>query len=93
MTTATVPALRTLLARIDAAEPMRRRAVQEAVTDALAETWQRRAAMFDWARPRPGDYPGRATREALAEADTRCRLAALACRQRAALLDGGCLDG
>ena len=79
--------LRTLLRQIDLDEAMRRQAVLEAIANAAASTWHRRADLFDWARPRPYDYPGRASRDELAEADERCRLAALACRQRAALVD------
>ena len=82
-------ALRALLQRIDIGEPMRRRAVQEAISNAMAATWRRRADMFDQARPRPGDYRGQATAEQIAEADRRCAEVALACRSHAAALEAG----
>jgi hypothetical protein len=78
--------LRSLLARVDLAEPVRRRAVQQAVAYALPETHLRRAAMFEAARPRPGDYPGRSTPVELAEADARCAMIAANCRAHARLL-------
>ena len=40
-----------ILARIDTAEPIRRRVVQDAMNDALACTWRRRADLFEWAWP------------------------------------------
>ena len=42
-------ALRSLLARIDVAEAIRRQSVVEAIRDALPETWLRRARDFEWA--------------------------------------------
>ena len=87
--------LRTLLERIDLAEPMRRRAVQEAISQATAEWWRRRAEQFQWARPRPGDYNGAATSEELAAADERCLGIAQACLAKASLIElemGGELD-
>lgn len=51
-------ALRRLLHQIDLGEPLRRRAVQEAISQAEASWWIMRAEHFDRARPRPGDYPG-----------------------------------
>lgn len=94
--------LKGLLARIDAAEPMRRRAIQEAITDAIAETWLRRAELFDWATSRPGDHPGGQVDWESGSAidpppsdpgrDADLRLTALACRQKAALLKLGWLE-
>lgn len=40
-------ALVRLLENIDAAERMRTRAVQESIKDAMGETWDRRAQMFE----------------------------------------------
>ncbi len=40
------------------------------------------------ARPRPGDFTGKATAAELAEADERCLQIALACRSHARLLSG-----
>jgi hypothetical protein len=41
-------ALARLLDNIDAAELMRIRAVQESIKDAMGETWDRRAQMFEF---------------------------------------------
>lgn len=91
-----------LLDRVDVAEDMRRRAVQEALSDALAITWTRRAALLDWAAERPGDYPGGPvdweTGEPLAppapdpERAAALRDSALACRRKAVLLERRWLD-
>lgn len=62
------------------------RLLQSALTEATAMTYARRAAVFDWAAPRPGDFTGRATREELREATERCQEAAQACRRHASLL-------
>jgi hypothetical protein len=83
------PFLRRLLARIEWAEPARRRAVQDAITDALAETWIWRSYAFEQARPRPGDFTGHATPAELAAADERCAGVALACRNHADALAWG----
>src|SRR5215207_10491022 len=72
--------LRRVLARIEWAKPVRRRAVQDAITDALAETWIWRSYAFEQARPRPDDFTGQATDAELSEADERCAGVALACR-------------
>ena len=74
----------TIEAVLDHVDHFQRRVVQEAVADATATYWTRRAATFEWARPRPTDYPGRATPQQLADRDTRCAEAAAACRARAA---------
>jgi hypothetical protein len=87
VTEATRTRLRRLINQIDLDEPVRRRAVQQAILEATAEYWGRRAEDFEWARPRPDDFNGRATAEELAAADERCRLTALACRRKAALID------
>jgi hypothetical protein len=79
-------ALQSLLARIDLAEPMRRRSVVEAIRDALPETFLRRAEAFEAARPRVGDWPGRSTTAELAEADQRCAQVAANLRGHARLL-------
>lgn len=38
-----------LINQIDLDEQLRLRAAQDAISDAMAETWVRRAEMFDWA--------------------------------------------
>ena len=78
-----------MLRRIDYAEPVRRRAIQNAIGEALAAAWTRRAEMFDWARPRPGDFIGLATPADLSAADERCAGVALACRNHADALAWG----
>lgn len=62
-----------------------RRVLQDALASAEGTYWRRRAETFDWARPRPADYRGRATSDDLRALDTRCRIRAEACRQRAAV--------
>lgn len=59
------------------------RVCREAIRDAEAPTWERRAAMLEWARPRAGDWPGRATREELRARYDRLTEEAEACRNRA----------
>ncbi len=81
-----------ILARVDWAEPVRRRVVQDALSAALACTWRRRAATLEWARPRPGEFAGRATADELAERDRRLAAQATACRHHAELLELGLLD-
>ena len=81
--------LRRLLGRIDWAEPVRQRAIQDAITDALAETWVWRSYAFEQARPRPDDFTGQATPAELAVADERCAEVALACRNHAEGLTWG----
>lgn len=80
-------ALRRLLHQVDLDEPMRRRAVQQAILAASAWWWAWRAEDFDRARPRPSDFNGQATVEELAAADQRCRETARACLAKATLLD------
>jgi hypothetical protein len=62
-----------------------RHALTEAAAEATAEHWLRRAVTFENARPRPGDYIGRATAQDLAQRDARCAAIAQACRNRASL--------
>lgn len=81
-----------LLARIDTAEPIRRRVVQEAMNDALACTWRNRAAAFTWAMSRPGDFTGNATPAELRVRDRKLAAQARACLAKATLLELGLLD-
>ncbi|MGB3763220.1 MAG: hypothetical protein WA966_08355, partial [Ornithinimicrobium sp.] len=64
-------------------EQFRGRVVQEALAAATASFWRHRAAQFEDARPREGDFTGRATTEDLAAADHRMAETAQACRNRA----------
>lgn len=59
------------------------RAVLDALSEATATYWQRRAETFEWARPRPDDYAGQASEADLAARDQRLAEAAQACRRRA----------
>lgn len=61
------------------------RILRDAMNEATAAYWLRRAEAFEAARPRPGDYPGNATMRDLRDADQRCRAAADACRRQATL--------
>lgn len=63
----------------------RARVLADALAEATANYWRRRAAILEDAAPRPGDFTGRATAEQLAEAGRRCHEAAAACRARASL--------
>ncbi len=61
------------------------RVLQDALADATAIYWRRRAQTFLDAAPRLTDYNGRATAAELAERAERCRQAAEVCMQRASL--------
>lgn len=69
-------------------EDMLKRLIQDAVGVALPAQWQRRAEVFEHARPRPGDYFGQATEADLEALDRRNALTAAQCRLHAALLRG-----
>ncbi len=69
------------------------RVVSDALAEATASYWERRARTFEDAAPRPGDHPGRATAADLSAARERCLGVAAACRARASLeASGGPLD-
>jgi len=68
------------------AENLRRRVLQDALAEGLAATFERRAALFEWACPRPTDFRGGATPADLAERDVRLRADADRCRRHAELL-------
>ena len=79
-------ALRRLLHQIDLDQQLRRRSVQQAISQAQAWWWRWRAEQFDQARPRPSDFNGQATPADLAAADERCRGVAKACLAKATLI-------
>jgi hypothetical protein len=60
--------------------------LQDALTEAIAGYWERRARQWEVAAPCKGDYHGRASRNELLEAWERCQEIARACRRHAALL-------
>lgn len=62
------------------------RLIEEAIADALPYVWERRAEQLEQARPRPGDFNGRATAVELAERDQRLAEQAEGCRRHATLL-------
>lgn len=57
------------------------------MNEATAAYWRRRAALFDAAAPRSGDFTGRASRADLVALDRRVRAKAQACRNRAELCE------
>lgn len=85
-------ALRPILDTTDRQEAIRLRAVQQAVAEALAHTWRRRARMFEWAAPCPTDFTGNASAEQLAAARVRCADTAVACHRFADALEAGVVE-
>lgn len=61
------------------------RVLADALSEATAAYWERRARALEDAAPRPGDWPGRASAASLEAARERCLGAAAACRARASL--------
>jgi hypothetical protein len=62
------------------------RVLQDALTEAIAGYWERRARQWEAAAPCKDDYHGRASRSELLEAWEQCQEVARACRSHAALL-------
>ena len=74
----------------DNIEHFRGRVVQDAISEALAIQWTRRAEAFERCLPRPDDFTGRATPEQLEVQRQRIEATVFACRNRAAVsLIGG----
>jgi hypothetical protein len=63
------------------------RALTDAWLEATSDYWRRRAAELEAARPRRGDFPGRASVDDVRACWDRLTEAATACRARAALTD------
>ena len=59
------------------------RVLQDALAEATANYWLRRAEVFDNAKPRPGEFHGEATSEDLSAAWRRCHDLAEASRNAA----------
>ncbi|MFY0406911.1 hypothetical protein [Solicola sp. PLA-1-18] len=57
--------------------------LRQALAEATAFYWQKRADRFEAARPRPDDYVGHASPEQIAETDARIRAKADNCRAHA----------
>lgn len=70
----------------DFLDRFRVRVLQDALTEAEAAYWDRRADTFEAARPRPDDFTGQATPQQLARRAARLTDVAQACRARAALI-------
>ena len=68
------------------------RVVQDALAEAMARYWIRRAEVLENARWKPGDYVGRATDEEIAVRDASLTLAAENCRRHARLLAEGTIS-
>lgn len=64
-------------------EQFARRVLMDAINEATAGYWLRRAAQFEAARPQPGDHTGHATANDRASRDQRLASIAQACRARA----------
>ena len=64
----------------------RARVLADCIIDASAVGWLRRAAAFQWARPRSGDFNGKASQEEIRDRDLRCQAVAAACRHKAQLI-------
>jgi hypothetical protein len=71
--------------KIDA-DHFRARVLQDCLTEATAQCWERRAQAFEYAAPRNGDFDGNASPEQLLDAYERCIAIAAACRAHAQLL-------
>lgn len=67
-------------------ETFTRRVLADALCEASARYWLRRAEVLEAAAPRPDDFHGHATREELSAAWRRCMADARRCRTHAALL-------
>lgn len=74
-------------------EHFRQRVLQDALAEATATYWRRRAQTFLAAMPRPGDYTGQATPQEIEARRERIAAAARACAERAELAIGGDLNG
>lgn len=68
------------------------RVLQDALQQASAEFWDRRAVAFEWAAPRPGEFHGNLTTEQLREKWLEMQGTAAACRAHANLIRQGLLS-
>ena len=67
----------------------RARILQDALTEATAAYWLRRADQLEAAAPQRSDYRGNASPEQLTDAWVRCMTTAAACRRHAELITQG----
>lgn len=70
---------------VDFVEHFQRRVLVDALNEATAVYWRGRAKVFEDARPRPGEFFGRATRDEICQRDQRLAQLAANCRLRAEL--------
>lgn len=73
-------------AEVNSAAAFRERFLADLLTQGMASYYGRRARVFEWAAPRPGDFRGRATNADLAARAARCRETAAAFRAKADVL-------
>lgn len=62
--------------------------ISDAIASALPRQWEKRAQVFEWARPRPDDFNGQASEFEIAKRDKDLAATAAACRLHAAMLRG-----
>ena len=65
-------------------EAFARRVIEDALAEATAHYWIRRAEQLEAAVSRPGDYMGRTSAQEVAERDQRLKESAQSCRRHAA---------
>jgi hypothetical protein len=70
---------------VEHVDHFQRRVMEDAINEASAIYWSKRAETFEAARPRPGDFTGRASHVDLAARDRELSEVATACRNRAQL--------
>lgn len=73
-------------AEVNSAAAFRERFLADLLTQGMATFYDRRARVFEWVAPRPGDFRGRATNADLAARAARCRETAAAFRAKADVL-------
>lgn len=88
----TVLDLRVILRNIGAVEDMQKRSIQDMITMATANYWDRRAQTFEDARPQPGEFTGLASEDEVRAQDDRLAQLAEMCRFHARLMRETC-DG
>lgn len=74
----------------DQVDHFRKRVIQDAMVEATASYWERRAGVFEGCLIQPGDYTGNLTTEQVNEANRRIESIIDACLNKARLvrLDG-----
>lgn len=70
-------------------EHFRQRVLQDALSEATASYWRRRAQMLEWALPKRGDYFGRASRDEITDRRLKLLAEIEACRNRARVAELG----